>query len=91
VSAVEAGILPLRDLGKGDHLRAAGAGLALALAQGQGLVPIPGTRSAERVAENVAAAADVALDEAEFRRVQEILPDGAHGARYPASMMPVWK
>jgi aryl-alcohol dehydrogenase-like predicted oxidoreductase len=57
------------------------------LAQGDDIVPIPGTRSAERLAENVAAA-DVELSDADLARVQEILPEGAFGSRYPAEMMP---
>jgi aryl-alcohol dehydrogenase-like predicted oxidoreductase len=64
--------------------------LAWLLAQGNDIVPIPGTRSPERVAEN-AAAADLVLDAAGLRRIQEILPGGAFGARYPASMMPAWE
>jgi aryl-alcohol dehydrogenase-like predicted oxidoreductase len=64
--------------------------LAWLLAQGEDIVPIPGTRSAARVAENVAAA-DVALATAEIERIDAILPHGAYGARYPAPMMPVWE
>jgi aryl-alcohol dehydrogenase-like predicted oxidoreductase len=64
--------------------------LAWLLAQGEDIVPIPGTRSAARVAENVAAA-DVALAPAGLERIDAILPDGAYGARYPAPMMPVWE
>ncbi|MDA0634229.1 aldo/keto reductase [Nonomuraea sp. MCN248] len=63
--------------------------LAWILAQGDDIVPIPGTRSAERLAENVGAA-DLVLDDAELRRIAEILPTGGHGARYPQSMLPAW-
>ena len=61
--------------------------LAWLLAQGDDIVPIPGTRSETRLAEN-AAAADVELTGAELARVHEILPEGSFGSRYPAEMMP---
>jgi aryl-alcohol dehydrogenase-like predicted oxidoreductase len=61
--------------------------LAWLLAQGDDIVPIPGTRSARRLEENVAAA-DVSLDPDDLDRIREILPHGAAGARYPAAMMP---
>jgi aryl-alcohol dehydrogenase-like predicted oxidoreductase len=61
--------------------------LAWLLAQGDEIVPIPGTRSATRLAENVAAA-DVTLGDEDLARVHAILPDGSHGSRYPAEMMP---
>jgi aryl-alcohol dehydrogenase-like predicted oxidoreductase len=63
--------------------------LAWLLAQGEGIVPIPGTRSPQRVAENVAAA-HVTLTAQDLARVQEILPRGAAGSRYPEAMMPSW-
>jgi aryl-alcohol dehydrogenase-like predicted oxidoreductase len=63
--------------------------LAWLLAQGDDIVPIPGTRNARRLEENVAAA-DVALSDADLSRVLEILPHGSFGARYPASRMPQW-
>lgn len=52
-------------------------------------MPIPGTRNPARVAENVAAA-DLTLTEADLDRVDEILPDGAFGSRYPEAFMPQW-
>jgi diketogulonate reductase-like aldo/keto reductase len=52
-------------------------------------VPIPGTRSATRVAEN-AAAADVMLTLSDLTRVHELLPNGSCGTRYPAEMLPSW-
>jgi aryl-alcohol dehydrogenase-like predicted oxidoreductase len=52
-------------------------------------VPIPGTRNADRLVENVGAA-DVVLTPADLERVHEILPNGSFGGRYPASMMPSW-
>ncbi|WP_151478930.1 aldo/keto reductase [Streptomyces albicerus] len=63
--------------------------LAWLLAQGDDIVPIPGTRSPDRLAENVAAAA-VTLTPQDLARVQEILPKGAAGSRYPEAIMPSW-
>jgi aryl-alcohol dehydrogenase-like predicted oxidoreductase len=63
--------------------------LAWLLAQGDDIVPIPGTRRPERVAEN-AAAADVVLTAEDLARIGEIVPEGAFGGRYPAAMMPSW-
>jgi len=60
--------------------------LAWLLAQGDDIVPIPGTRSQTRLAENVAAA-DIKLDDEDLARVLEILPEGSYGDRYPAQMM----
>ncbi|MEU1159538.1 aldo/keto reductase [Streptomyces sp. NPDC005921] len=64
--------------------------LAWLLAQGDDIVPIPGTRSPRRLAENVAAA-HVTLTPEDLARVQEILPHGAAGSRYPAGVMPTWQ
>ncbi|MDX2937881.1 aldo/keto reductase [Streptomyces ipomoeae] len=63
--------------------------LAWLLAQGDDIVPIPGTRSPHRLAENVAAA-HVTLTAEDLARIQEILPHGAAGARYPEGWMPTW-
>jgi aryl-alcohol dehydrogenase-like predicted oxidoreductase len=52
-------------------------------------VPIPGTCSTQRGAENVAAAL-VTLAPEDLAGVQEILPHGAVGARYWEAMMPSW-
>ncbi len=60
--------------------------LAWLLAQGDDIVPIPGTRSQARLAENVAAA-DIELDEEDLAHVLEILPEGSYGDRYPAQRM----
>jgi aryl-alcohol dehydrogenase-like predicted oxidoreductase len=64
--------------------------LAWLLAQGDDIVPIPGTRSAARVTENVVAASLVlsAGDRAEIAR---ILPHGGFGARFPEGSVPVWE
>ncbi|MFJ9582615.1 aldo/keto reductase [Streptomyces acidicola] len=63
--------------------------LAWLLAQGDDIVPIPGTRSPRRLEEN-AAAAHVTLSAEDLTRIQEILPNGAAGARYPEYAMPTW-
>ncbi|MFF2052923.1 aldo/keto reductase [Leifsonia sp. NPDC058194] len=63
--------------------------LAWLLAQGEHIVPIPGTRSAARVAENVGAA-DLVLSAADLARIDEILPAGGFGARYAQGRTPVW-
>ncbi|MFI0355155.1 aldo/keto reductase [Actinomadura sp. 9N407] len=63
--------------------------LAWLLAQGDDIVPIPGTRDPRRVAEN-SAAAGITLTKEDLARVQEILPQGAAGARYPEAVMPSW-
>jgi len=36
------------------------------------------------------AAADVMMSADDLARVDEILPDGAFGSRYPEAMMPQW-
>lgn len=59
------------------------------LARGQDIVPIPGTRSAQRVAENVAAAHLTFTPEG-LDLIGSLLPNGAAGDRYPAPMMPTW-
>lgn len=58
----------------------AGLSLAWLLAQGESIVPIPGSRSAHRVSENVSAA-DVVLTPDDLSRIQQIVPDGAIGDR----------
>ena len=63
--------------------------LAWLLAQGDDVVPIPGTRHARRVEENVGAA-EVELSAADLERIERILPGGAYGSRYPEAMMPIW-
>jgi aryl-alcohol dehydrogenase-like predicted oxidoreductase len=61
--------------------------LAWVLAQGGDIVPIPGTRSAERLAENVAAA-DIALTAEEVETLGRALPpEAVAGERYdPAGL-----
>ncbi|MFE0422309.1 aldo/keto reductase [Streptomyces sp. NPDC058953] len=71
------------------HISVTQLALAWLLAQGDDIVPIPGTRSPERVAQNTAAAY-VTLTLQDLARIHRILPGGAAGSRYPDSMMPSW-
>jgi aryl-alcohol dehydrogenase-like predicted oxidoreductase len=64
--------------------------LAWLLAQGDDIVPIPGTRSAARVEENVAAAA-LALTADDLAEIARILPRGGFGARLPEGRVPAWE
>ena len=64
--------------------------LAWVLAQGDDIVPIPGTKSAARVAENVAAAS-LTLTADDLAEIHRILPDGGFGLRYPKERAPVWE
>jgi aryl-alcohol dehydrogenase-like predicted oxidoreductase len=63
--------------------------LAWLLAQGNDIVPIPGTRNPDRMAENVAAV-NVKLTVPDLAQVDDLLPGGAFGSRYPEAMMPQW-
>ncbi len=63
--------------------------LAWVLAQGPRIVPIPGTRSPQRVEENVGAA-DLELTAEDLARIDEVLPAGGYGARYQEAHMPDW-
>lgn len=68
-----------------DEKQCTPAQLALAwlLAQGEHIVPIPGTKKRERLAENLGAAA-VELSTGDLARLDELAPAGvAAGARYP--------
>ncbi|ROQ38726.1 aryl-alcohol dehydrogenase-like predicted oxidoreductase [Frondihabitans sp. PhB188] len=83
-----AAIDALRDLASSKDATVTQLALAWLLAQGDDIVPIPGTRSVARVEEN-SAAADLALAQADLARIDEIVPDGAFGARYVDFVMPV--
>lgn len=54
--------------------------LAWLLARREDVVPIPGSRSTERVAQNTAAA-DLELSDADLARIQEVAPAGGIGGR----------
>jgi aryl-alcohol dehydrogenase-like predicted oxidoreductase len=61
--------------------------LAWLLAQGPDIVPIPGTKRKERLAENVGALS-VALSEADVAEISAAVPPGAAaGLRYPEAQM----
>jgi aryl-alcohol dehydrogenase-like predicted oxidoreductase len=61
--------------------------LAWLLAQGKDIVPIPGTKRAQRVDENLAAL-DVSLSPSDVQRISDAAPVGAGaGPRYPADAM----
>ena len=60
--------------------------LAWLLAQGDHIVPIPGTRSADRAREN-AAAADISLSPQDLEAITKaVSPDAVEGARYSEKM-----
>ncbi|MGI5441792.1 aldo/keto reductase [Streptomyces shenzhenensis] len=61
--------------------------LARLLAQSDDIVPVPGTRSPQHLAENVAAA-QVALTPQDLDRIREILPHGAACSRQREAIMP---
>ena len=57
--------------------------LAWVLAQGDDIVPIPGTKRAQYLDQNLGAA-DITLTDAELRRIDDVAPKGGtHGDRYP--------
>jgi aryl-alcohol dehydrogenase-like predicted oxidoreductase len=61
--------------------------LAWLLAQGPDVLPIPGTKRQDRLAENLGALA-VRLSAADVARISAAVPPGAAaGTRYPAGMM----
>jgi aryl-alcohol dehydrogenase-like predicted oxidoreductase len=64
---------PLRDLAAELSLTPAQLALAWLLHQGDDIVPIPGTRSTDHLASNVAAA-DARLDAASLARIDEVAP-----------------
>lgn len=76
----------VRELADSKGCTAAQLALAWALSR-SGVVPIPGTRSSDRLAEN-AGAVDIELSGAELERLDAILPKGrAAGMRYPQEGM----
>lgn len=82
-----AAVQELRDVAQLAGVSLPQLALAWLLAEGQDIVPIFGTRSPERIAEN-AAAHDVAIAPEMLHRVREILPDGAFGSRYTDGHLP---
>jgi aryl-alcohol dehydrogenase-like predicted oxidoreductase len=69
------------------NVTAAQLALAWLLARAPHIVPIPGTRSEERLAENIGAV-DIALSAEELQAIDAVAPRGAAaGERYPAANM----
>ncbi|WP_430645526.1 aldo/keto reductase [Agromyces sp. GXS1127] len=85
VSAVDR----LTALAHDNGVTAAQLALAWLLAQGDDIVPIPGTRRVDRLEENISAAA-LSLTATELDLIDEIIPDGAVGARYTDEHLPTW-
>jgi aryl-alcohol dehydrogenase-like predicted oxidoreductase len=79
----------LREFATSKGATTAQLALAWLLAQHAYVVPIPGTRSAARVEENLGAA-DVSLTPQDLVRIDEILPGGGFGARYIDEYTPTW-
>lgn len=77
----------LKEFAAAKGITVAQPALAWLLAKGEDIVPIPGTRSAQRLEENVGSAA-VELTAGDLQRITQILPYGAAGGRYPAEIMP---
>ena len=82
-----AAVEQLRALAAAKGITVGQLALAWLLAQGDDVVPIPGTRSPARAAEN-AAAADVTLTADDLEAIGAALPHGGFGSRYPAAFMP---
>jgi aryl-alcohol dehydrogenase-like predicted oxidoreductase len=77
----------LREIARGKGVTPAQLALAWLLARGQDIVPIPGTKQIDRLAENVGAAG-VRLDPADLHQIDEAMPPGAGaGTRYPEPQM----
>jgi aryl-alcohol dehydrogenase-like predicted oxidoreductase len=79
----------LAQFAESNGATAAQLALAWLLAQGEDIVPIPGTRSARRIEENVGSI-NIELSSADLARIEEILPNGGFGARYPEAALPTW-
>jgi aryl-alcohol dehydrogenase-like predicted oxidoreductase len=77
----------LRAFATAKGITLAQLGLAWLLHQGPDIVPIPGTRNAGRLEENLGAS-QVVLSVDELNRIRELLPSRAFGNRYPAGHMP---
>ncbi|WP_433475562.1 aldo/keto reductase [Spirillospora sp. CA-142024] len=82
-------VAQLTELAASKDATVAQLALAWILAQGEEIVPIPGTRSAERVKENTGAV-DLTLTSADLEAIAQILPTGGFGARYVDHALPTW-
>ena len=78
----------LRDIAAGLGITPGQLALAWLLAQGDDVVPIPGTRRADRVAENVAAA-QVQLSPDDLRRLEDAVPRSAWSGDRRSFAVPV--
>ena len=87
-SAIGLGTMGMTTVRRAYELGVTHLVLAWLLAQGDDVVPIPGTRSPRRLAENVAA--EVTPAPADLARIRQIVPHGSAGSRYPAAMLPTW-
>jgi aryl-alcohol dehydrogenase-like predicted oxidoreductase len=77
----------LQDFAKGKGKTPAQIALAWVLAQGEDIVPIPGTRRAATLDENLAAL-DIVLSKSDCDDLAAAIdPGGVKGDRYPAAMM----
>jgi aryl-alcohol dehydrogenase-like predicted oxidoreductase len=75
------------ELAERRGVTAAQLALAWVLSKGEDIVPIPGTKSPERLVEN-AGALDVTLTAAELSELDDaISPEAVRGSRYPEAMM----
>jgi aryl-alcohol dehydrogenase-like predicted oxidoreductase len=80
-------VAKVEEIAKEKNCTPAQLALAWLLAQGPNIVPIPGTTSVSRLAENLAAA-DVILSAADLARIAAVAPSGvAAGARYDETGM----
>ncbi len=78
----------LQDLADVEGMSVAQLALAWVQSRGQDVVPIPGTRHAGRLAENVAAATIELTDDA-LARIEALAPAAAFiGTRYPEDALP---
>lgn len=77
----------IQDMAREKGCTPAQLALAWVLAQGGRIIPIPGTRSVDRLAENVAAV-EIELTREELDRLDRIAPKGiTAGSRYPEAAM----
>jgi len=79
----------LRELAEEKHCTPAQLALAWLLHRHQNVVPIPGTSSIARLAENMRAT-DIRLSEEDLKRIEHALPKGSvAGERYAPAMMEI--
>lgn len=84
------GLEQLRQLAAEKQISVPQLALAWLLAQGEDVVPIPGTRSLQRLEENNGAAR-VTFSPTELDRIRAAFPNGAFGTRYVPAFLPVWE